>query len=402
MDILDRLNYHRDALSPRKDDVEGEDTSNLAEDLDGIQIDHGVIKIETVHPIHFYHEIPLQLQINLPILSQGIFNSQIDVEQAVFFDLETTGLAGGTGTYPFLQAYGILNPEGIRIIQYFLSDFGCEIPAYQDMDHEVANKNMLISYNGKSFDYPLLRNRFILNRHRNPFDSYAHLDLLHLARRAWRNQLDGFSMGTIEQKIFLFSRWRDIDGWLIPHAYFEFIREGRTADIGRIITHNQQDIVSLARLLLHLHMIENAYQSAGNSPLELENLCLQAIRKGDISTVEVLTRQFELRQLPTPPGLMVEMSRLYKRQGIWKRAVLLWEELLQSEQYVLFAHEELAKYFEHQQADYERALIHTSKGLEYVQLIKDLGAEQFNPDLENRFLQRLTRLFRRSDRSPYT
>ena len=149
-------------------------------------------------------------------------------------------------------------------------------------------------------------------------------------------------------------------------------------------------------------MIENEYQTTGNSPLELENLCLQAVRKGDISTVEMLIDQFEVRQLPIPPGLMFEMSRLYKRQNIWAKAIALWEELLHTEHYILFAHEELAKYFEHQQSDFERAQSHTAKGLEYIQLLKDLGTDQLHPHIEDRFLKRLNRLFRRSEQSPDT
>jgi uncharacterized protein YprB with RNaseH-like and TPR domain len=402
MDILERLRFYQNQDIPQKKQKIGhERNESIADSLNGTFLDPGVLKIESIFPLHFYNpylQSPESINsIELPILTRGVFSSQIDLNRVVFFDLETTGLAGGTGTYPFLQAYGFLEQDQLKIIQYFLSDFGFEPAAYEDLKNVLSDKNILISYNGKTFDYPLLKNRFILNRCNNLFENFAHLDLLHLARRAWRNQLIGFSMEMIEQKIFLYSRWRDIDGWMIPQAYFEFIRNGRTDDIQRIIRHNQQDLVSLMRLLMHLHMIENINYQHYNTPLELENLCLQAIKKGDIPTVQILLRQCEIRSVKINPALKVDLSLLFKRNGLWDSAIVLWNELIESENHFLFAFEELAKYYEHKQRNYNQALQFTIRALEMIELIRDLEMISIDHDFEKRFRNRYTRLCRKTD-----
>jgi len=270
---------------------------------------------------------------------------------------------------------------------------------YSDLKATISDKNMLISYNGKSFDYPLLKNRFILNRTDNLFAEFEHFDLLHLARRAWRNQLEGFSLERIEQKIFLFSRWRDIDGWMIPHAYFEFIRTGQTDDIQRIISHNQQDLISLVRLLLHLHMIENVRHQQHNTPLELENLCLQAIKKEDFSAVRLLVHQCEMRSIDMHPSSKMKLSLLYKKHKMWDDAIALWNELIHSENYNIFAFEELAKYYEHEKKDNQRARQITKRALEIIHMIRGLGMVSIDGVVEARFQKRFARLCHKLDQT---
>jgi uncharacterized protein YprB with RNaseH-like and TPR domain len=402
MDIINRLRYYQndnETNSNRNYGQKQKHNDSIAGALNGAEIADGVIQIETVFPLQlqFPHEnLPDNFaHIFLPILTRGVFTSQIELNRVILFDLETTGLAGGTGTYPFLQAYGIIQDKNLRIVQYFLSDFGCEPVVFTELKKVIADKNILISYNGKSFDYPLLKNRFILNRFDNLFTDFEHLDLLHLARRVWRNQLDGFSMERIEQKIFLFSRWRDIDGWLIPHAYFEFIRTGNTDDIQRIIAHNQQDLISLLRLLLHLHMVENVRHQQYNTPVELENLCRQAIKKEDVSAVDILLKQCEIRSVELNDSVKTELSLLFKKQKFWDKAVRLWNDLIHSDNHCLFALEELAKYYEHEIGDFDSARQITNRALEYIRLMKDLDRFHINSAVEIKFQKRFERLYRK-------
>ncbi len=233
---------------------------------------------------HFFHEgEPFSgMEIRLPLLSHNRLSGPINLHDILIFDLETTGLAGGAGTFPFLIGLGVFEEDGIRIFQYFLPEYGREIIAYLDLVKNFSSKAHLLTYNGKSFDYPLIKNRFILNRIDNPFISFQHIDLLHYARRLWRSQLPNCSLSTVEQEIFRFHRYGDIEGWLIPQAYFDFLQTGSVDQMQKIIRHNQQDILSLGRLIIYMHQIELQNAESQISDMELQVLFGLAIGNADL------------------------------------------------------------------------------------------------------------------------
>ena len=176
-----------------------------------------------------------------------------EVSNLLFLDTETTGLAGGTGTFAFLIGLGYFTNEGFLLKQYIIRD-PTEEPA---MLLEVANMFEkfpgMVSFNGKSFDIPLLKARYILNRLPSPFGDRSHLDLLFLSRKIWKNRLKSRALQDLEAEILEIPRTKDeVPGWMIPDIYFDYLRSGNAEPLKGVVYHNGMDIVSLAALFLYI------------------------------------------------------------------------------------------------------------------------------------------------------
>jgi hypothetical protein len=148
----------------------------------------------------------------------------------LFVDLETTGLAGGAGTYAFLVGCAYFEPHGFRTRQYFLGAFQHERTLLGEVERLVRRSAGLVSYNGKSFDVPMLETRYQFNRLPPPFEGYAHVDMLHVARRFWRSappapgswpDTDSCRLSAIERVLFGVRRVGDVQGFEIPNRYFD-------------------------------------------------------------------------------------------------------------------------------------------------------------------------------------
>jgi hypothetical protein len=312
--------------------------------------------------------------------------------EILIFDLETTGLAGGTGTYPFLIGFGIFGKKDLKIRQYFLPDFGREISAFLDIHQFQRDKKVLLSYNGKTFDYPLLRNRFILNRVDNPFEKYAHLDLLHAARRLYKKHLPSCSLESIEKYIFSFSRWRDIEGALIPQSYFTYLQTGELNDIQRIIHHNQQDIVSLARLLFHLHHLENNEFDSAYPQKEFISIFNLAIKISDLEQIEPMINSVNKEEKILPTQSLKSYSLLLKREKRWDKALEIWHKFINCGEEVVFSCEEIAKYYEHRENNLKLALNYTHRAIEYINIIEEINHQK---DIGDNRMINLTRRLNR-------
>ncbi len=396
MDLQEKLKYYRQETKPAP--AAEPRISELCRQLEAELVDQNaapVIKIERFYT--YSHFIPgldqlSQQEIQIPLLSLDQFPENIPLDRVLIFDLETTGLAGGAGTYPFLLGFADFKPTGLRTVQYFLPDFGRESIAFLAIQGLIQDKKILLSYNGKSYDYPLLKNRYILNRMDNPFSDFDHLDLLHVARRAWKGSLNSCSLESIEREIFLFSRLGDIGGWMIPQAYFDYIRSGVTDDIIRVIHHNIFDLLSLARLCLHLHHVENI-SASDNEILRLLQL---AVKRHQISLVETFLTELKNRKRAVPEHIMADYSLLLKRERHWEPAIQIWNRLVQSRDHVLFAHLELAKYYEHTSRDLPKAENHTERAIQFIQTIRQLRDEPVFSIDEQDLHKRLERIRRKA------
>jgi len=400
MDIIEKLKQYRTTTSALVQDPQSAITE-LCMQLGGQIIDPlypAVIRILKEYSYSsFLPDLDTKFSpiIHLPLLTKNEFSEPIPLNKIVMFDLETTGLAGGTGTYPFLLGFGVFTGEGIEIRQYFLPDYGRESIPYSEMLNCFSGKEVLVSFNGKSFDFPLLNNRFILNRIRNPFLTFQHLDLLHPARRIWKSLLESCSLNNIENQIFQFSRWNDISGYMIPQVYFDFVRSGNLQEILRVITHNQQDIITMGRLLLHFNWLEHGADHHGIHELELQNLCNLAISNFDQERSDILVDRLREKNKLTPDVTLTGYSLLLKRTGRWEEAVALWQELIQSGKNTLFAMEELAKFYEHRKIDIPKAKFYAERALEYLELLDELTAKDVYRSGQDQFLHRLQRLQRK-------
>lgn len=169
-------------------------------------------------------------------------------EDVLFLDTETTGLAGGTGTYVFLLGTAHIEDGELVLRQHLLNDLAAERAFVQSIAIELDKFRACASYNGKCFDLPLLRSRFVMTIRAELSVDEAHLDLLHPARRLWRGRFGSVTLRQIEESVLDDGRVDDIPGALIPERYFHYLRTGDETSIGPILEHNARDVVSLVRV----------------------------------------------------------------------------------------------------------------------------------------------------------
>ncbi len=167
----------------------------------------------------------------------------------LFIDTETTGLMGGAGTLAILVGVGKMEAGRLRVSQYYLSDYDQEEDMLKQLEQELLASDVLVTYNGKSFDVPLLRSRFVMAR-RNPKPlDLPHIDLLHGARRVYKKRLYSCTLTDIECQVLGIEREHDLPGKLVPEYWFRYVKTGDPEPMREILAHNEQDIVSLALLL---------------------------------------------------------------------------------------------------------------------------------------------------------
>jgi hypothetical protein len=183
-----------------------------------------------------------------PALS--ILEPSLTSGRLLFLDLETTGLAGGAGTYAFLVGCGWFERGGFRVRQYLLTGFGAERALLQDVAGLASEAGGVATYNGKTFDLPLMETRFLFHRMRPTLAGMPHVDMLHPARRLWK---DGeVRLTTLERTLLGHVREGDVPGFEIPARYFNFVRTGDARPLAGVLEHNRLDILSLALVTARL------------------------------------------------------------------------------------------------------------------------------------------------------
>jgi uncharacterized protein len=172
----------------------------------------------------------------------------LDLSRMLFLDTETTGLSGGTGTVAFLVGLAQFDDGVLKLTQLLVPNLGGELPMLVELAERLAAASCMLTYNGKSFDWPLLRTRYVL--HRQPVPPLPpHVDLLHATRRVWKPRLGSLRLGEIERQIMGFSRVDDLDGSEIPSRYFAFLRDGASERLVPVLEHNQNDLIALPAML---------------------------------------------------------------------------------------------------------------------------------------------------------
>ena len=172
-----------------------------------------------------------------------------DRPKVVYLDTETTGLAGGTGTYAFLVGVGTHEADGFVVEQLFLPGPEHERVYLAALAERLGGATAIVSYNGASFDLPLVRTRFAMHGLPDPLDGVPHLDLLPLARRLWRRSLPDCTLGTVEREVLGARRSaRDVPGAEVPARYLAFLRSRDARPLRGVLEHNQDDIVALAAM----------------------------------------------------------------------------------------------------------------------------------------------------------
>jgi len=329
--------------------------------------------------------------VKLNRLSKNQFTEPILLEDCLFFDLETTGLSGGTGTYPFLLGFGYFEGEQFKVVQYFLPDFGRDYYAFKEIQPLLEKKKILVSFNGKSYDFPLLKTRAILNRFEVDLECFEHLDLLHLSRRVWKDSQESCDLGSIEREQLNLQRSGDISGSLIPTAYLRFIQTGLIHEMISAIQHNQIDIFSLKKILFRLAEINEKPEVVSDlkALLRLANL---AFELEDFEYFLRIEQRLEALQPEGAKEIRLLKSFFLKKRKEWTSACQLWETLVPHREYSFLALEELAKAYEHVFRDHQKALEYAQRALKIYQIMEQLNPYQVNSEWKMAFLRRFNRL----------
>jgi len=340
-------------------------------------------EVSTAHGVHYEMERLYERHrrhgsvgiVDLESLSHDLLdpisNGQIrgvPPEKWCFLDTETTGLMGGSGTYAFLIGVGRITPQGFRVRQFFMREFGEEPSLLAALTEHLKQFEVLITYNGRTYDQPLLETRFRMVRQRPPFASLEHLDLLHGARRLWNLRFDSCRLVELENQILGVERQGDLPGDLIPYVYFEYVRKQEIFRLVPVFHHNAVDILTLACLTA---IVPRAFHSPEHAPLshgaelvglarwwrqaeQYENalaLFRKAIEKNlsdellfrtlwDIAALE--------KKLGREPAALPVLTDLAAARNPWRAPALV----------------ELAKYYERRERNYALALEMTRSALE--------------------------------------
>jgi uncharacterized protein YprB with RNaseH-like and TPR domain len=302
---------------------------------------------------------PLRITASLQVIAKWAREPRLtgaELKTFAFLDTETTGLAGGTGTYAFLVGIGRYHDEAFHLVQFFMRDPMEEPALLTALTEFLQPCEALVTFNGKAFDVPLLNARYITNGEQPPLVSAAHLDLLHLARRLWRDRLPSRALGYLEEHILGITRsHEDVPGWMIPSLYFDYLRSGDARPLKSVFYHNAMDVLSLAALLSHAaELLDDPLNRA------IHGLDLVAMGKlfEDLRHLETAAQLYERGLAHDLPEDMYwetvrRLSFTQKRRGNLSAAVALWHEAARSGQ--IYAHIELAKFYEHKQRDYGEA-----------------------------------------------
>ena len=285
--------------------------------------------------------------------------ADVDFRRVLYLDTETTGLAGGTGTVPFLVGMAWFEDRSLRVQQLFLRRLGEEGPMLRVLAERMAESSCLITFNGKSFDWPLLRTRFVLNRVPVPSE-LPHLDLLHCSRRVFKHRGSGTRLVQLEEQILGHRRVGDVDGSLIPDLYFRFLRGGSSAALTPVLEHNANDLLLLAALLGELVRRFRSGRVEEEDPRDLLGFAGVAMRAGDYERAQTFAQAAARGGGTVSVEALSLASRLSRRAGDSKSAVDLLEQALTSARGTQAAplHLALTKLYEHSLKDPERALHH--------------------------------------------
>ncbi|MBI5880248.1 MAG: ribonuclease H-like domain-containing protein [Chloroflexi bacterium] len=317
--------------------------------------------VEGVYDADYHHgHAPLHADAPLAALARWARDERMancPRDEIVFLDTETTGLAGGTGTLPFMIGVGRFGPGGFRVAQFFMRDPADEPAVLAALDDWFAPCSMLVTFNGKAFDMPLVASRYTLHRRQLAIAAAPHLDLLPLARRLWRDRLASRALGSLEQHILGVARSGDeVPGWLIPMIYFEYLKTRDARPLRGVFYHNAMDIVAMAALLGHMaQMLADPLGFAKQHPVDLVALAKMYEEWGDHETAQQAYNRGMEHDLPaaTFREAARRLSHLHRKRGEIERTLELWHEAAKRGE--LDAHISLAKHYEHRARDYARA-----------------------------------------------
>ncbi|SDN82555.1 hypothetical protein SAMN04487897_10552 [Paenibacillus sp. yr247] len=308
-------------------------------------------------------------------------------EALLFFDTETTGLGVGAGNVPFMVGIGFYTGELFTVEQLLIRNPAEEQAMLVYLQELLDRFTHIVSYNGRTFDWPILKNRYVLNRLTLVDSKLLQLDLLYPSRSLWRNTLPSCRLSKVEESRLGFERVDDVPGSMAPAFYFQYLAEKNPSVLEGVFVHNEHDIVTLAALAIHFgKLLSGGSGVAGKTALEphpeqdiefdleelfrtglwLDKMGRSAIAENYLD--ELFARLMnDLRSVNTTDqeSAILLLAAFYKKKGEYLRAVVLWKRwiviknasiALQLEPYL-----ELAMYFEHREKNLVQAIFYAEE-----------------------------------------
>ena len=311
----------------------------------------GFIVIDRVWPLDQWHGRrqvgSYQLESDAPL---GLFDARLAdagawARRVVFFDIETTGLSGGAGTVAFLVGCGWFDAGGFRVRQFFLAGPGGERVMLDALARVFGDCSLLVSYNGRTFDVPLMETRWAFHRTAPPTGDLAHFDMLPAARKLWgrlerrtvasllRSAADdderSCSLSAIERGVLGFHRHADVPGFEIPARYFHFVRTGEAAAVRGVLEHNQYDILSLAAVMAHAMWLAREGPMACRDGGEQIGLGRLYERAGDVDrAVEAYEMAARMGEQIERRHALARLAVLLRRASKFEASAAAWQGVL--------------------------------------------------------------------------
>lgn len=312
-------------------------------------------------------------------------------QSVAFLDTETTGLAGGTGTYAFMIGLAFLRETHLQVKQFFMADPSQEKAMLQAVRDELQTVNGFVTFNGKAYDVPLLQSRMILNRIAWKPTNYLHLDLMHACRRLWRPfTMDG-RLQSMEETVLKLFRENDIAGELIPALYFESVRQHDPAALKPVFQHNVLDLVSMARLLVkagqvfkpesgealfHRLGVARTYEYLGR----FEQACAVCVPQESMSAEEKWQ-------------ILLSHARNLKRLQRYEEAAHVLRKLVdETRRFQMEPYIELIKLYEHRLFNLNKALLVTQRALHHIEIVRELHDRSDLEQMQSEMAHRLNRI----------
>ena len=297
---------------------------------------------------------------NVALMTEAELPQPLDPARILYLDTETTGLGGGSGTVAFEVGLGFLTEEGFEVRQLVMRDYPEEVFLLREVEKHLRRFDVVCTFNGSTFDLPLLRTRFLMNRMRPDCLDMPHIDLLHIARRVFKLRLGRCNLTRLEEVILGQTRTDDLPGSQVPQRYFDYLKTGNFDLLTDVLRHNEQDIASLCVLLTRMAEWYGRPQGLRHA----EDVLSMGVALERAKHTEQAKQCYRL--VPAGRYHALGQQRLalrLRRDGRGEEAASVWKEMIARNEGGAHPYTELAKYYEHILRDPERALDMTREAL---------------------------------------
>lgn len=324
------------------------------------ELDLACFQSQDVFPIHLFNDQRHASPAVLESIFGCAFPPDVCAEDILFLDTETTGLSGGVGTIAFQIGIGYFAPSGFVVEQLLMRDYPQESDMLRRLAQLMKRFSVLCTFNGRTFDVPLLKSRFLMNRMADVRFPDIHADVLYPARRIWKLRLKRCTLGHLEEELLHVQRDDDLPGAMVPQVFFQYLKDGCFAPLQKVLDHNKQDIVSLAQLFFFLCKQVDQPERIGEAE-DLFSLARAMEKSGHAE------KAMHCYRLSAKTHMCTEayqaMARTEKRNGHITASIKLYEAMLINGNDPVAACEGLAKIYEHQLRDLSQAISYTRKAL---------------------------------------